>query len=62
MLTTRTNTFLRSSCSVVWALIKAQENIFELIHTRVGEQQGWIIPGHDRTGRDHLMAFGFKEL
>jgi hypothetical protein len=55
--TTGTDTFLGSCSAVVGALIKTQKNVFKLVHPRICEQQGWVIPWHYWAGWDNLMAF-----
>ena len=36
--------------------------VLELVHARIGEQQGRIIAGHDGAGRHDLVAFGLEEF
>ena len=56
------NTLLCSCCSAVGALIKSQENVFELIHPCIRKQQGRIISGHYRARWDNLVALAGKEI
>jgi len=54
--------FLRRSRSVVAALFKAEENILELVHSGVGEEQRGIAVRNKRAATDAAMAFALKEL
>ena len=61
VLTARTHTALRCGGTCVRALILTKEYIFELHHTGVGEQQGWII-GRYQAGRANTgVSFGFEK-
>lgn len=53
---TRTNTALSRCCTGIWANVTAKENIFELIHPGIGEQQCRVVMRHQRTGVDNLMS------
>ena len=48
--------------AAVGTLVEAQENILELVHARVGEQERGIVMRHHRAGRDDGMALGLEEL
>ena len=48
--------------AAVGALVEAQEDILELVHARVGEQERGIVMRHHRAGRDDGMALGLEEL
>ena len=47
--------FLRSGGAGVVALFGAQEDVFELVHAGVGEQQGGVI-GWNQRGAVHLAV------
>ncbi len=47
---------LRRHGPVIAALVFSKEDILELHHARVREQQGRVIAGHERRTRDHLVA------
>ena len=40
----------------------SEEIILELVHTRVGEHEGWVIFHDNRGRRDDLMSPGTKEI
>src|SRR3546814_5950606 len=46
----------------VAALRGAEEDVLELDHARIGEQQGRIVAGHQRRGRHDGVAAGGEEL
>ena len=48
--------------AAVGTLVEAQEDILELVHARVGEQERGIVMRHHRAGRDNGMALGLEEL
>src|SRR6185436_15133638 len=37
-------------------LLHAGEDVLELHHAGIGEEQRWIVSGDERAGRHHLMA------
>jgi murein DD-endopeptidase MepM/ murein hydrolase activator NlpD len=39
-----------------------QEEVFELVHSCVGKEQGWIAFHHKRGWLDYLVAFGLKKV
>ena len=45
------NALLRVNGAFVIARATTKKHILELIHTRVGEEQGWIVVRHNRTRR-----------
>jgi len=57
-----THALLRSRGAVVGALVEAEEDVLELVHAGVGEQQRRVVEGYQRRGADDLVAFGFEEL
>ena len=53
--------FLRAGGARVVALFQAQEDVLELVHARVGEQQRGVVGGHERRAADDAVAsFGKK--
>jgi len=53
--------FLGRRGARVFALLQAQENVLELIHPGVGEQQRGIVDWHKgRTAHDAMSAIGEK--
>ena len=59
------HTLLRGGGAGVGALVEAEEDVLELVHARIGEQQGRVFMGHQRAGGHNLVALGgeeFKEL
>ena len=46
MLTPGPDTALAAGGANIGARIGSQKSVLELIHTRIGEQQGGVIPGH----------------
>ena len=54
--------FLRGRGASVRTLVEAEENILELVHAGIGEQERRIVERHQRTGSDDLMAPGGKEV
>ncbi len=56
------HTALHSGGAGVGALVEAEENVFELHHPGVGEEQGLVAAGHERRGRHNGVAFGFEEF
>ncbi len=61
VLATGAHAFLAGGGAGIGALFQAQEAILELIHPRVGEQQGWIVGGDQRTGWHTGVALFFEE-
>src|SRR5216683_1894560 len=57
-----THALLSGRGSLVGALFQAQERIFKLYHTGVGEEQRSVIRWHERTAGDNGMAFAGKEV
>jgi hypothetical protein len=54
--------FLCGCGAVVVALLEAEENILELVHPGVGEEQRGIAVGNERGAADAAMAFALKEF
>src|SRR5579871_1261281 len=48
--------FLGAGGTGVVALFLAEEDVFELVHAGVGEQQSWVVGGHQRRAADHAVA------
>ena len=51
---------LRGRRPVVGALLQTEEDIFELVHAGVGEQQRGIVVRHQRGGVHALVSLGFE--
>ena len=62
VLATRAQAGLDRGRTHVGALVGAQKNVLELHHARVGEHQGRVIAGHQRTGGDHGVSLGLEEV
>ena len=62
VLATRAQAGLDRGGTHVGALVGAQKNVLELHHARVGEHQGRVIAGHQRTGGDHGVSLGLEEV
>ena len=54
--------FLRSRRAGVRPLVETEENVLELVHPGVGEQQGRVLVRHQRTGGNDLVALGGEEV
>ncbi len=48
--------FLRRGGAVVGALLEAGEDVLELHHAGIGEEQSRVVPRHERRGRHDLVA------
>jgi hypothetical protein len=53
--------FLCCGGFVVVALLEAEENVFELIHPGVGEEEGGVAMGDERGTADAAVAFALEE-
>ncbi len=53
--------FLARNGAAVVALLESEEDIFELVHPGVGEEQGGIVHGNERGTAHSSMAFLFEE-
>ena len=53
--------FLASGGAVVVALLEAEENILELVHAGVGEEQRGIVGGDERRAAHDFVAALFEE-
>jgi hypothetical protein len=62
MLAAGAHTFLRGGGFVVVALFEAEEDVLELVHSRVGEQQRWIVGGDERRRMHLAVTFLGKEV
>src|SRR5579863_10326533 len=61
MLAAGPHAFLRTRRARVFALVEAQENVLELIHSGVGEQQSRVVRRHERrTAHDTMAALTEK--
>ena len=56
MLAARADAALGAGGAVVGALVAAKEDVLELDHAGVGEQQGGVIGRHQRATGHHLVA------
>ncbi|MNM68598.1 hypothetical protein D3C81_801620 [compost metagenome] len=56
-----TYAFLAAGGAGVRALFLAQEAVLELVHPRVGEQQGWVVARNQRAGGYTGVALLFEE-
>ena len=48
--------FLHRGGAAVGALFRPREQVLELDHARIGEQQGGVVARHQRRGRHHAVA------
>ena len=53
---------LRRGGARVGALVEAEEDVLELVHPGVGEQQRRVVAGHDRARGDDRVTLLFEEL
>ena len=53
--------FLGRSGAVVVSLFEAKEDVFELVHPGIGEQQGGVAVGDQRGTADAAMALALEE-
>jgi len=58
--TARTDTFLHRSGAGIASLFLSEENVLEGDHARIGEQQGGVALGNQRTAGHQYMALPFK--
>ena len=56
MLAAGAHALLRGGGPRVVALLAAQEDVLELVHPRVGEEQGRVVLGHERRALHHAVA------
>ena len=56
------NALLGGHGSDVVPLLRAEEDLLELDHTSVGEQERWILFGNQGRASDHLVASLRKEV
>jgi hypothetical protein len=62
MLTAGAHAFLRCGGALIGQRFRSGEDILELHHTGVGEQQGGIVARHQRRRADDFMAVTGKEI
>src|SRR5512147_1647070 len=48
--------------TVIGALVQSEKHVLELDHAGVGEQQGGIVPRHQRAGRDDGVPIALEEF
>ena len=53
--------FLAGGGAFVVALLEAEEDVLELVHARVGEEQRGIVVRHERGAAHHAVAPLFEE-
>ena len=56
------NAFLRRGGAFVIALLEAEEDVLELVHSGVGEQQRGVIEGNERAAAHDAMTAFVKEF
>ena len=54
--------FLGGGGAGVVARFEALEDLFELVHAGVGEEQGGVVGGHEGTAADDAVAAGVEEV
>ena len=54
--------FLGGGGAGVIAGFEALEDLFELVHARVGEEQGGVVGRHERTAAHDAVAAGVEEV
>ncbi len=62
VLAARAHAFLRAGGARVVALLQAQEDVLELVHAGVGEQQRRVVGRDQRRAAHHAVAAGGKEV
>ena len=62
MFATRAHTALRGHRALVLALVVAKEDVLELHHAGIREQQCRIVAGDERRTRDNLVALPMEEF
>ncbi len=53
--------FLGSGGFVVVALFEPKEDVFELVHPCIGEEEGGVAMGNERRAADAAMAFALEK-
>ena len=61
MLSAGADAFLRGGSAGVVAALGTEEDILELVHAGVGEEQRWIIGRNERRGVHRAMHFGLEK-
>ena len=54
--------FLRAGGAGVGSLVEAEEYVLELVHARIGKQQGGVVARHQAAGGHNGVAFGLEEF
>ena len=62
VLAARPHAFLRGGGAGVVALLESEENVLELVHAGVGEQQGGVVRGDERGTAHHAVPAGGEEV
>ena len=60
--TARADALLRGSGAGVIARFEAGEDVLELVHTRIGEQQRGVVGRDQRRAANHAMVIGREEV
>ena len=55
------HTFLRGRGAAVVTALEAEKNIFELVHPRIGKQQGRVVRRHQRGGVNTTVPLRLKK-
>jgi hypothetical protein len=51
---------LRRCRAAVVTLLASEEDVFELVHPRVGEKERWVVGGDERGARQDAVAGRLK--
>src|SRR5215470_927312 len=62
MLAARAHAFLRGGGAVVITMLKAQKNVFELVHASIGKQQCGVVGRNQRRRVHATVPLRLKEL
>ena len=62
MLAAGAHAFLHRGGAAIGPLFRAREQVLELHHARIGEQQGGVVARHQRRGRHHGVAALGEEI
>ena len=58
---TGAHAFLRGHGTAVWAFVKAQKHVFELVHTSIGKEQGRVVMRHERAGGHYRVPLTLEK-
>ena len=62
MFSANAQTFLRVRDSFIFRRVVAQNNIFKLVHPRIGKHQCRVIFNYHRSRRNDVVSFRLKEI